>query len=32
MIDTNTKSVKAIEEKKKPEAFETEAFGEKLTI
>lgn len=32
MIDTNTKCVKAIEEKKKPEAFETEAFGEKLTI
>jgi hypothetical protein len=32
MIDTNTKSVKAIEEKKTPEVFETEAFGEKLTI
>lgn len=32
MLDTNTKCVKAIEEKKKPGAFETEAFGEKLTI
>lgn len=32
LTERSANCVKAIEEKKKPEAFETEAFGEKLTI